>query len=249
MFWRWAALSRTLLAVTPGALSASLEVQPPSARPTASAASAAAGTARGARRLFSMSLRRERLSMPPAAAERLKERGGVGVAAGLSLHQVDARLLIGLLGAEEREVRCVAVLPLTLREVECGLGRIGGGGGGLQLFGILGERRQRIGHVLTGGEDRAAILRGRLVIRGLRGALLVQQGSALEDGRGEIRPHRPEAGAAREQLIDGERGAAGGGAQGDIGQAVGHGDAYPGAGRVQVGFRLTHVWALRHEVR
>src|SRR5579871_5305575 len=141
MFSRWAALSRTLLAVTAGALSASLEVQPSRARPAASIASTVPCAAQGARRLLSMSLRRERLLMPPAAAQRLKERGGVGVAAGLSLHQADARLLVGLLGAEERQVWCVAVLPLTLREVECGLGGSGGGGGGLQLFGILGAPR------------------------------------------------------------------------------------------------------------
>ena len=42
--------------------------------------------------------------VPPAAAERLEQGGGVGIARGLGLHEADARLLVGLLGAQQRQL-------------------------------------------------------------------------------------------------------------------------------------------------
>ena len=44
------------------------------------------------------------LAMPPAAAQRLKQGRGIGEAAGLGLHQRDARLLIGLFGVRRASV-------------------------------------------------------------------------------------------------------------------------------------------------
>src|SRR6516225_5645262 len=182
MFCRWAAVSRTLLAVTIAELFSTPEVQP---LPHSTAATAAARedmrNKRGARHersaLFSMIVRGEILPMPPAAAQRLKERGRVGIAARLSLYQPDARLLVGLLGAEQREVARIAGLPLTPGEVQRRFGGIGGGGGCLQLFGVRGERGERIGDILAGCQNGAAILCGCLQVAGSRGALLVQQRS------------------------------------------------------------------------
>ena len=65
----------------------------------------------------------------------------------------------------------------------------------------------------------------------------------------DIRTDAPEAGARLEQLIHRQRGTAGIGAQHDIGQAVGDGDADLCAGRMHVGFGLEHVRALRHQRR
>lgn len=39
--------------------------------------------------------------VPPAAAERLEQRGSIGKAAGLSLNQADTALLVSLLSAEQ----------------------------------------------------------------------------------------------------------------------------------------------------
>src|SRR6516225_6110019 len=232
MCCRWAAVSLTLLAVTVAALLSTLELQPPPDSSAATATSAAAcarpSERRGARHersaLFSMIVGGEILPVPPAAAQRLKQRRRIGVAAGLSLHQADACLLIGLLGAEQREVTGVAVLPLTLGEIQGGFGGSGGGSRRLEPIGILCERGQGIGHILTGGQNRAAVLRGGLRVGGPGGALVVQQGPSLEDWRREVRPHRPEAGPRGEQLIDGEGGAARGRGQRDVGQAVRNGD-------------------------
>src|SRR5215471_1549454 len=109
MCCRWAAVSRTLLAVTVAVLLATRDVQLPPERTAANATSAAGFGFRSEKRgaqheravLFSMIVRGQTLPMPPAPAQRLKQRRRVGVAAGLSLHQVDACLLIGLLGAEQ----------------------------------------------------------------------------------------------------------------------------------------------------
>src|SRR5215472_12408153 len=102
MCCRWAADSRTLVAATVAALLSTREVQPPPQRTAATASSAAVcglpSENRGARHeraaLFSMIVRGQTLPVPPAPTQRLKQRRRVGVAAGLSLDQVDARLLI-----------------------------------------------------------------------------------------------------------------------------------------------------------
>ena len=56
--------------------------------------------------------------MPPAAAQRLKQRRRVGKTIGLRLHEVDAGLLIGLFRAQQRQIADVAVLPLPLRQIQ-----------------------------------------------------------------------------------------------------------------------------------
>ena len=61
---------------------------------------------------------RRHLAVPPATAQRLKQRRDVGVACGLRLHQRDARLLVLALRNEQREIAHRAELVLALREVE-----------------------------------------------------------------------------------------------------------------------------------
>ena len=114
---------------------------------------------------------------------------------------------------------------------------------------ILFERRQGVGDILKGGQNGAAVLFGRLSIGRLRGALLMQQSSALKNRRRDVRAQAPKSGARREQLIHGRGRAAGVGGQQEIGKPVGGGDADLGAGVMQVGFGLQHIGTLRHEFR
>lgn len=51
-------------------------------------------------------------AMPPATAQRLKQRSGIGIAAGLCLQERDMRLLIGLFGLQKGEAVVVAVFQL-----------------------------------------------------------------------------------------------------------------------------------------
>ncbi len=100
MFLRWASVSRALVAVTVAGSLSTLELQPLNARTAAAAAIAArAHTVRSL--LFAMLVCGEILPVPPAAAQSLKQSRGVGVAAGLGLHEGDARLLVGLFGAQQ----------------------------------------------------------------------------------------------------------------------------------------------------
>src|SRR5258707_13539830 len=57
-------------------------------------------------------------AVPPAAAQRLEQRCGIGKPARLRLHEIDAGLLIGLLRVEQREIARLAELYAAAREVE-----------------------------------------------------------------------------------------------------------------------------------
>src|SRR5262249_22290770 len=100
------------------------EVHPLKTRTAASAANAVKYDVRRRAALFRMITRGKILSVPPAAAQSLKQRSRIGEAAGLSLYQADPRLLIGLLGVEEYHVTRIAVFPLTLGEIERGFSGI-----------------------------------------------------------------------------------------------------------------------------
>ena len=119
-------------------------------------------------------------AVPPTAAKRLKQRRRIGVTIGLGLDQVDPSLLVGLLGAQQHKISRIAALPLFLGQFKRYAGGTRGGGRGLDGLGVLLECIQRVGDILKGRQHRAAILLGRLRIRGLRGTLLMQQRSALE---------------------------------------------------------------------
>ena len=141
-------------------------------------------------------------AVPPAAAERLEQGGGVGEAVGLGLHERDARGLLGLLGIEQRDEADGAELQLALGDGEALRRGVLGGDGGFQGIGVGLQRAQRIGDVLEGGDDGAAILRRRLVEGGARRALAVQQGAAVEDRLRQAAGDAPEVGARREQPVE-----------------------------------------------
>ena len=109
------------------------------------------------------------------------------------------------------------------------------------------QRRQRVGNILKGSENRAAVLLGGLRVGGLRRPLLMQQRSAFKERHGCRGAQAPESSSRGEQLIHGECRAAGICAELDIGQTVGDRDADPGAGIVEIGLRLQYVRALCHE--
>src|SRR5882724_9097374 len=68
-------------------------------------------------------------AIPPAAAQRLEQRGRVAVALRLRLYPVDQRVLVGLLGVEQREVIDRAGLVLLLHEPKVRSGDLLGGNG------------------------------------------------------------------------------------------------------------------------
>src|ERR1019366_9161901 len=122
--------------------------------------------------------------VPPAAAQRLEQGGGVGEAGGLRRKQGDFGLLIGLLGSQQAQRVGVAVLQLALGDGEGGFGGGVGGGSPLNQFGILLQGHQRVGDILEGAEQGGAVLSACGVDGGARRAFLVQQRAAVEDGRG-----------------------------------------------------------------
>src|SRR6185312_6124544 len=185
--------------------------------------------------------------MPPAAAECLEQRGRVGVATRLRLHQRDARLLVALLRTQQGQVACIAILVLALRQIQGELGGLRGRGRGLQALGVVLQGRQRIGHVLERGQHGGAIFLGRLHVGRLGGALLMQQAAAMENRRGDIGADAPEARTGLEHLAYRHRGTAGICAEGDIRQPIRDGHADIGAGRVHVRLGLAHVRTLRHQ--
>src|SRR5690348_9054590 len=74
--------------------------------------------------------------VPPAAAQRLKQCGGVGVAGGLRLNESNQSRLVGVLGGEQPEIGNGTELQLATHDFEalegCALRRIRG----LQRLGV-----------------------------------------------------------------------------------------------------------------
>ena len=64
--------------------------------------------------------------VPPAAAERLEQRCGVGKPVRLRLDQAQARLAVSLIGVQDSEIAGIAILVLKPGKIESCLGRIGG---------------------------------------------------------------------------------------------------------------------------
>src|ERR1700761_7970517 len=65
--------------------------------------------------------------VPPSAAERLEQRGRIGIARGLGLREIHDRLLILMLRIEQRDVTDAADAKLSARQIErtaCRLPRI-----------------------------------------------------------------------------------------------------------------------------
>ena len=114
-------------------------------------------------------------AVPPAAAQRREQRGGVGKARRLRLHQGKQGLLIAALRVEQDDVGDGAEPILAARQIE-GVGRRAHRAllrlerGGVQL-----QRAQRVGDVLKRGQHGVAILRVGLFVGGSGRALLMQQ--------------------------------------------------------------------------
>ena len=96
-------------------------------------------------------------AVPPAATQGLEECGGVGIAGSLSLHQGDQCYLVSVLDTQQPEKADRAELQLTARDLQtleggalCRICRLQGVG--IRLQGV-----QRIGDILEGGDDLAAI--------------------------------------------------------------------------------------------
>src|SRR4051812_6128884 len=221
MWLRCALVSRTLETGAVAPLFSSGDDEQPASSASESAAAKAAWSIglpaiRGAHQFW---------PAPPAAAERLKKCRGIGEPVGLGLDLAEPRLLVRLVGVEHREIGGIAVLVLEPGKIEAGLGGVGRRGGGFQSLGVMLERGERVGDILERGEHRAAILLRGLRVSGASGALLMAQSAAVEDRGEQSGAEVPEAGAGAEHLPDGERRAPRVGAERDVGQPVGGGDA------------------------
>jgi hypothetical protein len=187
--------------------------------------------------VISWRLRRDDIrAIPPTAAERLEQRRCIGIAVGPRLHQIDDCLLIGLLSIEQRQVADGAELELAAYDLKALRGLVLGGRLRCYRLGIVLERAQRVGHVLEGGDDHAAILSRRLIEAGHRGALLMEQGAAVEDCLRQAAGQAPKDIIGTEQLADLRRAAALTPAESDLRQHVGDGDADLGARSMQLRF-------------
>src|SRR5271169_1392913 len=119
-------------------------------------------------------------AVPPAAAQRLEQGGGVGIPAGLRLYHAVQCLLIGGLGGQQRQIVDGSQLELAPGNLETGGGGLLRRGGGAQRICVRLQSAQAVGDVLKGGDDRAAVLRRGLVEGSFGGALFVQQGAGVE---------------------------------------------------------------------
>ena len=126
-----------------------------------------------------MTRRDERiLAIPPAAAKRLEERGGVPQPCGNGLHAREVRLLVALLGAEQRQWTDGTEIYLLARNME----GLGGGALGprlslercsIELYGA-----QRVRHVLESRNNGGLVLGCGLLERSIGGALVMQEAAA-----------------------------------------------------------------------
>ena len=138
----------------------------------------------GRRTLLVIGLPCQIRAMPPAAAQRLEQRRGVGVAIGLRLHEARC-------APADRPARRSAARgswrsrPATaLRQIQRDLGRIGGG---VAAFRPSASCSSAASVSATFWKAVSTVLRycsAAWHVGGLRGALLVQQRAALEDRRG-----------------------------------------------------------------
>ena len=97
----------------------------------------------------------------------------------LSLNQIDASLLIGLLGIQQGEIGDLPEIELSARDIQRGLSGALGSNGGSQGIGVGLDGMQRVSDILKGRNDCAAILRRRLIEGGPRGSAPLGSGSQL----------------------------------------------------------------------
>src|SRR5882757_265618 len=141
----------------------------------------AAANARARIDLFFMFVFGQLHTVPPPTTECLKQCRCIGKTIGLRLDQVNPPLLVGLLRAQQRKIARVAALPLSLRQIQCDLARIGCLCRSLDGLCVLLERRQGVGYILKGGQYGAAILLGCLIVSGFCSTLMMQERAALKN--------------------------------------------------------------------
>src|ERR1700751_6481938 len=126
--------------------------------------------------------RRKRvLAVPPPAAQSLEQCRSVGVARSLRLDERKQCRVIGVLGSEQSEIADGAELQLAALNLEALEGGALCCDRRLQGLGIGLHSVQRVGDVLQGSNNRAAIHRSRLVEGSVGSTFLMQQSAGLED--------------------------------------------------------------------
>ncbi len=146
-------------------------------------------------RLGAVRIGRDVDAVPPAAAQRLEQRGGVGIARRLRLHQAKPRLQVAALRIEQDQIGDRAQPILAAREIE----RVGCRAHrallGFERRGVQLQGAQHIGDVLERDEHGVLVLRLRHLECRLGGALLMQQGETMEDRLRAVRRDAPDGGA------------------------------------------------------
>src|SRR5208337_2759589 len=114
-------------------------------------------------------------TVPPSAAERLKQAGRVGITIRFGLDQGQFREVVSLLCVQHRDQTDRSQFALMLSEIKGPLGGAIGLGTGPQGITIRLQRTQAISHILAGQYDSAAILCRRLIEGCVRSTFLVQE--------------------------------------------------------------------------
>src|SRR5262245_58147259 len=96
--------------------------------------------------------------VPPAAAQRLEQRNGVGKAGRFGLDEGERGLQVGLLSAKQDGQTYLSALKLPAHEIKTALRCLLGRCRGAQSTGIRLQGAQYIGHVLEGREYHASVL-------------------------------------------------------------------------------------------
>src|SRR5471030_1509462 len=185
--------------------------------------------------------------VPPAAAQRLEQRGRVGVARGLRLHQRDVGFLISALGVEQAQIADRAQLVLRGRQRQ--RGQRFGFGLRLQRAGVGIERAQAVGDVLEGGQQGDTVLRRRRVVGRFGRVTLGRQRAAVEDGLSQSGAQALDDVAGLEDLRRRQRLRTVAAAQGELRILVGRGHADQRAGLMQLLFAGANVGTLAHQRR
>src|SRR5471032_2646404 len=187
--------------------------------------------------------------VPPAAAQRLEQRGRVGVARRLRLHQRDVGLLVGALGVEQRQIADRAELVLRRRQRQRLRGQRFGLGLRLQRAGVGIERAQAVGNVLEGAQQRDAVLRRRRVVGRFGRVAFGRQRAAVEDRLRQSGAKAPDDVAGLEDLRWRQRLRTVAAAERKLRILVGGGHADQCAGLMQLLFAGADVGPLAHQRR
>src|SRR5580658_2245290 len=135
--------------------------------------------------------------VPPATAERAKQRRGVGEALDVGLHLGEGGVLVLLLGRQYLELRVLAGAILLERELAVGARGAQGDAVRRIALAVVLQRLQGVGNFDEGGNDGRVVARERLPVA-LFGLVLPRgECAAVKERRGQIqapRPDRPRSG-------------------------------------------------------